>query len=187
MNKEKEAKVGHLLFWAKEEIVTINYRLASMNDLEEIVLLVQNAVAKMEEEDIHQWDALYPTGEDFENDIKNGNLYIGIAEGKIAVVFAVNQECDQDYRNGDWAYPQRSYFVLHRLCVNPAFQNRGVAAKTMQFIEAMLQNRGIQAIRLDVFSNNPYSQKLYARAGYVQTGVADWRMGRFYLMEKYIL
>lgn len=44
----------------------------------------------------------------------------------------------------------------------------------------------LEAIRLDVFSRNPYSQRLYARAGYVQTGIADWRMGRFYLMEKYI-
>ncbi len=166
--------------------MTIDYRLANVNDLEEINLLVQKAISKMEDNDIHQWDELYPTKEDFANDIKNGDLYAGIIGSEIAVVFALNQESDEDYKNGTWAYPERAYFVLHRLCVNPAFQNRGVAAKTMQYIEEMLRNKEIQAIRLDVFSKNPYSQRLYARAGYVQTGTADWRKGRFYLMEKYI-
>lgn len=166
--------------------MTIDYRLANVNDLEEINLLVQKAISKMEDNDIHQWDELYPTKEDFANDIKNGDLYAGIIGSEIAVVFALNQESDEDYKNGTWACPERAYFVLHRLCVNPAFQNRGVAAKTMQYIEEMLRNKEIQAIRLDVFSKNPYSQKLYARAGYVRTGTADWRKGRFYLMEKYI-
>lgn len=166
--------------------MTIDYRLANVNDLEEINLLVQKAISKMEDNDIHQWDELYPTKEDFANDIKNGDLHVGIIDSEIAVVFALNQESDEDYKNGTWAYPERAYFVLHRLCVNPAFQNRGVAAKTMQYIEEMLRNKEIQAIRLDVFSKNPYSQRLYARAGYVQTGTADWRKGRFYLMEKYI-
>lgn len=166
--------------------MTIDYRSANMNDLEEIVLLVQNAIAKMEDDNIHQWDELYPNREDFERDIKNGDLYVGIVEQKIAVVFALNQESNDDYKNGAWANPEKSYFVLHRLCVNPVFQKRGIAIKTMYYIEEVLRNRGIQAIRLDVFSRNPYSQRLYARAGYVQTGIADWRMGRFYLMEKYI-
>ena len=166
--------------------MTIDYRLANRTDLEENEQLVQNAIIKMEKNDIHQWDELYPTSEDFENDIKNADLYVGIVEEKIAVVFALNQECDEDYRNGKWAYPEKPYYVLHRICVNPVFQNRGVAARTMQFIEEMLKDRGAQAIRLDVFSKNPYSQKLYAKAGYIQTGVVEWRKGEFYLMEKYI-
>lgn len=166
--------------------MTIDYRPAREKDLKEIDLLVQNAIHKMEENNIYQWDELYPTKEDFANDIKNGDLYVGMIDSEIAVVFALNQESDEDYKNGAWDCPERTYFVLHRLCVNPVFQNRGVATKTMQYIEGMLRNKGIQAVRLDVFSKNPHSQKLYARAGYVQTGMADWRKGRFYLMEKYI-
>ena len=78
--------------------MNINYRKANRNDLPEIVLMVQNAIRVMEDNHIHQWDELYPTEEDFENDIKNGDLYVGILEEKIAIVFGLNQECDEDYQ-----------------------------------------------------------------------------------------
>ena len=166
--------------------MTIEYRQANLNDLQDINLLVQNAIHVMEDDHIDQWDELYPTKEDFENDIISGDLYVGILEDKIAVVFALNQECDEDYQNGEWEYPERPYYVIHRLCVNPVFRNRGVAARTIHYIERLLKGRDVQAVRLDVFSNNPYSQRLYAKAGYVKTGVVEWRKGKFYLMEKYI-
>lgn len=56
----------------------------------------------------------------------------------------------------------------------------------MKHIEAELRQCNIEAIRLDVFSENPYALKLYQNMGFIKTGHADWRKGRFYLMEKYI-
>lgn len=41
-----------------------------------------------------------------------------------------------------------------------------------------------ESIRLDVFTKNPYAQKLYRKNGYQVRGFADWRKGRFDLMEK---
>lgn len=56
----------------------------------------------------------------------------------------------------------------------------------MQFIERKLKKLNIKAIRLDVFSQNPYAINLYTHMGYSKVGYADWRKGRFYLMEKYL-
>ena len=163
----------------------IEYRFAKAEDLNEIEILIQNAVQKMEAENIHQWDEIYPTVEDFASDINEGNLYAGTIDGKIAVVFALNQESDEQYANGKWQFPEKEYFVIHRLCVNPEFQNRGVAKNTMTEIENILLKKNVHAIRLDVFSENPYSLKLYAKCGYTKTGETEWRKGKFYLMEKY--
>lgn len=44
----------------------------------------------------------------------------------------------------------------------------------------------INAIRLDVFSQNPFALKLYEKCGYAKTGTVNWRKGIFYLMEKYL-
>ena len=57
---------------------------------------------------------------------------------------------------------------------------------TMDFIEKVLMEKGIEAIRLDVFSKNPYALKLYEQCGFRKTGEANWRKGKFYLMEKYL-
>ncbi len=163
----------------------IEYRLATTEDLKKIEILIRNAVQKMEKENIHQWDEIYPAADDFVSDISEGNLYAGTINGKIAVVFALNQESDEQYANGKWQFPEKEYYVIHRLCVNPEFQNQGVAKITMAEIESILLKKNIHAIRLDVFSENPYSLKLYAKCGYAKTGETEWRKGKFYLMEKY--
>ena len=57
---------------------------------------------------------------------------------------------------------------------------------TMQYIEAELRQSKVEAIRLDAFTENPHAMKLYQNLKFNIVGHADWRKGRFYLMEKYI-
>ena len=165
--------------------MTLQYKKATLDDLEEIYSLVSHAIDVMISHNILQWDEIYPTKEDFRNDINRDHLYVGLTDEHIAVVYALNQECDKEYQNGNWKYPNEPFYVVHRLCVNPDFQNRGVAKQTLLHIEAELLKKNIHAIRLDAFCNNPFSLKLYDSLQYSRVGYADWRKGRFYLMEKY--
>lgn len=166
-------------------MITLQYRKATLDDLEEIYSLITLAIDDMIKKEIPQWDDIYPTQDDFRNDIVHNHLYVGLADGKIAVVYALNQECDKEYENGCWKYPNQPYYVVHRLCVHPNFQHRGIAKHTLLHIEAELLQKDVHAIRLDAFSNNPFSLKLYDSLQYSRVGYADWRKGRFYLMEKY--
>lgn len=165
--------------------MTIHYRKAVLEDLEEIYGLVSHAVDVMISQNILQWDEIYPAKEDFRHDINKNELYAGLTGGQIAVVFTLNQECDEQYENGSWEHPDIPYYTVHRLCVNPDFQNHGIAKRTLLYIEEELLKKDIHAIRLDAFCNNPYSIRLYDSLHYSRVGHADWRKGRFYLMEKY--
>lgn len=164
----------------------ITYRPAEMSDLPEISGLVSSAILEMEKNGIHQWDELYPTSEDFSEDISCGELYVGTVNGRIAAIYTINQSCDDEYKNGSWQYPNAPFAVIHRLCVSPDFQHRGIAAETVSHIETQLHNRGIKVIRLDVFTENPYALRLYEKIGFKKTGTIKWRKGDFFLMEKYI-
>lgn len=104
----------------------------------------------MERNNIFQWDDLYPAKEDFQKDIEKNQLYVGLANNHIVVVYALNQECEKEYENGNWKYKEESFYVVHRLCVNPNFQN------------------------------NPFATRLYDSLGYLKVGYADWRKGRFF-------
>lgn len=55
-----------------------------------------------------------PTGQ-FWQDISKNQLFIGLANGDIASVYAVNSECDEEYSSGDWQYPN----IAHFLCDPP--------------------------------------------------------------------
>lgn len=164
----------------------IQYRPAELQDLDDIFSLVQYAIRHMDELGIHQWDEIYPCREDLSEDISNGDMHIGCIGGRIAVIYVLNKDYDEEYETAAWAHPEREWRVLHRLCVHPDFQNMGVGRLTLDHIQRDLLNMNVEALRLDVFSQNPYSQKLYAKAGFTQTGIADWRMGRFFIMEKYL-
>lgn len=138
----------------------------------------------MENDNIHQWDEIYPDKDILKEDIIKNQMYTGRIDNKIAVCFVLSEECDEEYKNGKWKYPESRFNVIHRLCVNPSFQNQGIAAKTLEYIENLSKSEGYDSIRLDCFTQNPYSRKLYDKTGYSVTGYADWRKGRFELREK---
>ncbi len=140
----------------------------------------------MEKDNIPQWDEIYPDKTILEEDISKNQMYIGKIDNEIAVCFVLSEECDEEYKNGKWQYPDAKFNVIHRLCVNPKFQNRGIATETIKYIEELSKSQGYDVIRLDCFTLNPYSQKLYNKTGYSVTGYADWRKGRFELREKKI-
>lgn len=162
----------------------MEFKKATENDITEICSLIKNAIDVMEKNNIHQWDELYPTKEDFLDDINSGNLYEGIANGKIAVIYVLNKLQDPAYFTADWSYHGENFCIIHRLCVNPEFQNLGIAKQTLSHIEEVLKQNGVESIRLDVFTENPFALKLYEKADYRKTGTADWRKGKFFLMEK---
>ena len=164
--------------------MVLKYRKATPNDIEEICSIVHTAVSVMERGNIFQWDDLYPAKEDFQEDVDQSQLYVGSVNGQIAVVYTLNQKCEKEYENGKWKYKDEPFYVVHRLCVNPIFQNKGIAKSTLLYIERQLMEIGIHVIRLDVFSNNPFALRLYNSLGYLKVGYADWRKGRFFLMEK---
>lgn len=168
-----------------EEIkLSLSFRKGTRADLDSIFRLFTDAIAEMNRLNIPQWDELYPDREILSEDIEKTELYLGVAEGEIACVYVLNSECDEEYENGVWRYPDASFRVIHRLCVNPKFQNKGLGNFTMRHIEAQVLEEGFESVRLDAFTLNPYALKMYDRLGYVIVGTADWRKGRFFLMEK---
>jgi len=164
--------------------LNIAFRKASVNDLDEIVRLFRAAVRRMDEQDIPQWDEIYPSAEVLADDLARNELYAGTAEGRIVCAFALSPRCDPEYTLGAWRRPDARYCVIHRLCVHPSFQHRRAAAQAMTFIEDTLRSQGVESVRLDAFSLNPYALRLYERLGYEKTGEVTFRKGLFYLYEK---
>lgn len=81
-------------------------------------------------------------------------------------IFAVstyNTEYDSEYLNAKWTYNGEMACIIHRLCVSPEVQNRGIGKIVLNHIENQLQNIGVESVRLDVFSENPHAIRLYEK------------------------
>lgn len=162
----------------------MEFRQGTMDDLKSICSLIAEAIETMEKQGIHQWDEIYPTREDFANDITNGTLYTVTEESWLIAIYTISTEYEPEYLNAEWKCNGEMTCIIHRLCVSPEVQNRGIGKIVLNHIENQLQNMGFKSVRLDVFSENPYAISMYEKNGYIRCGYADWRKGRFWLMEK---
>ena len=162
----------------------MNIRKAELMDIGKVIVIYKNAIKAMIDSNLDQWDDIYPAIKILEQDITANQMYVGIIDDKIVSAVVANTEFDEEYKNGRWKYDNKNFAVIHRLCVNPAYQNKKVGRNTMILTEELLKKEGVQSIRLDAFSLNPYALKLYESLGYQKVGEATWRKGLFYLFEK---
>ena len=162
----------------------LEFRRAGTDDLDELVALYGAAAQDMREKGIDQWDEYYPDREILAEDVESGDMTLGLLDGRLACAWVVNREYEPEYELGAWEHTEGDFCVLHRLCVNPEMQGRGLARQAMARMEKNARDQGFDSVRLDVFSQNLHAQRLYERLGYRRTGEVRFRKGIFYLMEK---
>jgi ribosomal protein S18 acetylase RimI-like enzyme len=164
----------------------LSIRKAEPRDLDQVFELFRKAIRVMNDLGIKQWDIFYPTKRILRTDISKGQLFVCETEERIASVFVLNEEYDAAYDRAEWKHTGGTFAIIHRLCVHPDFQRIGVGSETLRVTENLAREKGFAALRLDVFSQNRYSLRMYAKSGYAKTGEARWRKGLFWLMEKRI-
>ena len=160
---------------------------ASSSDLPEIFDLYKAAIAHLDECGMHFWDFnWYPNADDLSGDVKRGELYCvhDSGTGRIAACVVLNSGHDEQYTNAQWKYPSDRPLIVHRLCIHPDFQNRGLGKNIMRAVEKWGKTHSFYVIRLDAFSGNPASLTLYSHLGFRKAGEANWTKGMFWLMEK---
>jgi GNAT superfamily N-acetyltransferase len=170
---------------AARSVRNVLVRRAHEDDLPRVADLLRECVLKMQAEGIDQWDDVYPTAAVLTGDVLGGTLYIASAEGlPVAGAFAMDERQEAEYAGVPWAVETPRVAVIHRLMVHPRCQGRGVGAFLMRFAEQRARRLGYGALRLDTFSSNPHSLRLFQRLGYGEAGPVTFRKGLFRCFEK---
>ncbi len=164
---------------------TFKIKQADDRDVSDVMEVIRACTKAMRLAKIFQWDDIYPNRGQLEEDLKEGSLYL-IRNVEICLGAASFNEKQEDaYQQVDWQ-GSGPVLVVHRLCVDPAFQGQGIAKKLMSFGENMAMKRGFASIRLDAYSGNPKAVGLYERLGYQKVGSVTFprRDLPFYCFEK---
>jgi GNAT superfamily N-acetyltransferase len=166
-------------------ISNVLVRRAHEDDLPRLCELLRACVAQMQGRGIDQWDDLYPTEATLRADVAAGTLYIAAATGRpIAGTFVVDQREEPEYAAVAWRLVGAPVSVVHRLMIHPDCQRRGLARHLMTFAEIAARRAGCGAIRLDAFTGNAPSLRLYRGLGYADVGQVRFRKGLFRCFEK---
>ena len=157
---------------------------ADARHVDAVWTLLQRCRDALAREGIFQWDDVYPTRATVEHDVRDGALWVLEVDGDVLAAITLNEHQDVRYAEIDWHEPEPA-LVVHRLCVDPDIQGRGLAHQLMAHGEALAAERGYRSIRLDAYSANPRSLSFYRRRGFREAGTCNFarRTELFYLFE----
>ncbi|WEA02976.1 GNAT family N-acetyltransferase [Mucilaginibacter sp. SJ] len=161
-------------------------RLATLNDVPQILAFVADIIPAMKAAGNFQWDNDYPNKQVFTGDINLNQLWVAEVTGAIAGVAAITTDQDAEYAQAGLDIDEAA-IVTHRLAVNINYRGRGVAAALLKQAEHEATQRGINTLRIDTNIANLATQKLFPKLGYVLAGEIslDLRPGlRFLCYEK---
>ncbi|HRX16501.1 MAG TPA: GNAT family N-acetyltransferase [Spirochaetota bacterium] len=111
-------------------------------------------------------------------------MYGYFVNDRLCAVQVINTVQEDEYLQVGWTYTDNNPLVLHRLCVSPEYQNRGIARKMILFAENYAEENNYRTIRFDAFMENPISVNIYRKMGYNVAGTVRFRKGDFFCFEK---
>ncbi|AEU36408.1 GNAT family N-acetyltransferase [Granulicella mallensis] len=157
-------------------------RLATSDDIPNIMQIVRRVVPLMRASGNLQWDDRYPNPEVFAQDVQLSQLWVADVDGTLAGMAAITTDQSPEYAQVGWDIHELA-IVVHRIAVDPDFAGRGIAIALMQQAETVARERGIAKLRVDTNTQNQVTQRLFPKLGYTFAGeiTLDFRPGLNFL------
>lgn len=151
----------------------MNYKKTEILELDEVMVIIEEAREFLKKQGLDQWQNGYPNRETIENDIKVGDSYVWLEENKVIGTAAISFDGEPTYEKiyeGVWKSDQ-PYGVIHRMAVSSLAKGTGLAVKMMEDAEIICLDNEIHSIKVDTHEDNIPMQKLLKKIGYVYCGV----------------
>lgn len=148
----------------------LSIRLATFEDINQIMLLVRRVTELLNQQGNYQWDKNYPQQSIFEQDIRQKTLFVAHWGQQLLGVVCINTQQAAEYSGLNWQSRGNDFYVIHRLAVDALHQMSGIGKALLHFADqhALLNNK--QYIKADTFEGNEIANSLFAKQGYQYKG-----------------
>ncbi len=147
----------------------LTFRRAKLTEKLTILEIFSLVTDWMMEKGIRQWDYSYPNINTITEDIQANSKWLAVSDEKnIIGTITINQRFDEQYSGISWdeTIAQTDVWSIHRLAVHPDYFGNGIGENLCLFAEKLVKENGGKSIRLDAYSENQISNKLYEKLGY---------------------
>jgi GNAT superfamily N-acetyltransferase len=134
-----------------------------------VMRLISACIIAMCDNGIYQWDEIYPSDEIIARDMNKGYLYVLEQDNSCIAAVSLSDEQEEAYQQVRWL-GNEPVMVIHRLCVGPTYQGKGIGSYFMNFSEEYARHNAYASIRLDAYTGNPTAVRMYERRGYRKAG-----------------
>ena len=163
----------------------MNFRQATSRDLPTIFVILEDAIRRLGEAGVDQWQHGYPNRARIEADVKEGIGYVIEQADEVLAYGAVLFDGEPSYRTieGAWLTEQENYVVVHRMCVAEKVLGQGFGRCFMQAVERLACDR-VSSFRVDTHADNRVMQSLLPRLGFTRCGIIYFESRHLIAFEK---
>jgi len=160
--------------------------------IEDLPLIMETFIActsEMRKFGIMQWDYQYPAPQTVFRDIQKGNVFVVMRAGRCIATVTLDEQQDEQYKKINWHHRDARPLIIHRMAVHPLAQGEGLGKWLCEFAVDYARLNGYENIRLDAYSGNPASNKLYQSMGFEKAEGLCYFHGNniaFYCYEKHL-
>lgn len=150
-----------------------NLRLATLQDLDTIVSIIESAKVRLKQDGLTQWQSGNPSEDVLKKDIETETSYVYLIDEKIAGVINISKEKDPNYESieGSWLEDNDAYITLHRIATCDVYTGKGVGQKMIQSALQFAKNQGFSEVRIDTHHNNKRMIALVSKLGFQYAGI----------------
>ncbi len=143
-------------------------RLATKNDLEDVLKIYRDAQKFIKTFNSPQWQDGYPNEKTFLNDLLNKQIYVNEIDGEIkSVATIIGIEPTYSYIEGAWLN-DKPYLTIHRIATRIDALGKGYAKDFLDYAHQVLK---INNIRIDTHELNAPMIKFLNKNGFVYCGI----------------
>ncbi len=166
----------------KENQSNINFRPATLADLDWVENMVEDAKVRLAAAHINQWQSGYPNRESLSSDVERGYGRVVECNGRVVAYGALTYDGENAYNNltdGSWLTPlDQPYATIHRLCVAQSDVGRGFG-RTFMLMAEQEASAKVASLRVDTHPDNHTMQQLIGSLGYHYCGVVRYESIRY--------
>lgn len=144
-------------------------RLTTINDIEDVMAIINEAKSYFKEQGIDQWQDGYPNTDTIINDINNHEAYVLEDNGEViaTAMISKNIEPTYNYIEGKWLQ-NNPYLVVHRIAIKNNQKGKGLAKVILD--EALKIHPNFPSIRMDTHDDNLSMQRFLIKYGFTYCG-----------------
>ncbi|GCF82008.1 MULTISPECIES: GNAT family N-acetyltransferase [Bacillus cereus group] len=148
----------------------LNVRKGTMNLLDELDAMYTECKKALLQKKIYQWDDSYPTREHISYHLEQGELYCLFEHDSLVGAVVLNEWQSPEYALIDWSETDGCFLIVHSFVIHPFAQGKGYSKVFLSFWESEAKRKNYTGIRLDAFTGNPVSLRLYEKNHYICRG-----------------
>lgn len=148
-----------------------NVRRLSIDKIEKVLKIIEEAKDFLENQGVNQWRGEYPSRKDIEKDIQNKNGYSILLNDKIIGYFCLSFEKEKAYDESRIKWESRiDYGIIHRVAISNNFRGIGVSKFMFSYIDNYCKNKNIFAIKVDTDKTNTRMKNILEKNNFKYRG-----------------